>query len=260
MAIGVGVGLAARRDLSLSMIQALDNLHDIRWLLEREPSIDLLYKFRSCRDARHQLALERGKIYIGEAMALNDPFDSKPKEFLHRETANEANAYRDLVRQLRILCFSGPFKGNGDDILRWSHYADGHRGYCIMLNHPALLPRVRQVSYEATYPNLAQQTPTTPEFWKHVGFFKAPCWSYEDERRVVFPDGSETEYSIPERAIWGVTFGCWSEMSSRLVVARAALHNNPNCYFFHASIEKSSFSLRYINTTPEYRRAINPGR
>ncbi len=234
-----------------------DPVHDINWLIEREsPGFELLYKFRSCRNPHHEESLQRGKLWIGEALALNDPFDSKPKEFLHRDTAAEANAYREAVRNLRVLCFSGPFRGNGDDILRWSHYGDGHRGYCLMIHDPELLPRLRQVTYEPSYPSLAEHTPNSAEFWNKVGFFKAPCWSYEDERRVLFPNGSDKEYGIPARGIWGVAFGCWSQQEERYAVARLALANNPDCYFFDASIVKSSFSLCYRNTTVEYRRLM----
>lgn len=233
-----------------------DPVHDINWLLERSPGVELLYKFRSTRDDRHQAALRASKLYIGEALALNDPFDSKPKEFLHRNTVEEANAYREVVRRLRVLCFSGPFKGDGDDILRWSHYGDGHRGYCLMIRDPALVARMRRVDYPASYPSLADHTPTAPDFWDRVGFFKAPCWSYEDERRVLFPNASEQEYTLPAGSIWGVVFGCWSERDERRAIAQLALTNNPECYFFDASIVKSSFSLRYSNCTPEYRHLV----
>jgi hypothetical protein len=70
---------------------------------------------------------------------------------------------------------------------------------------------------------------------------------------VLFPSGSEKEYTLPAGAIWGVTFGCWSDRAERRQVAQLAMANNPECFFFDASIVKSSFSLRYSNCTPEYR-------
>jgi hypothetical protein len=235
---------------------SIDGTHDIKWLLERDAGPELLYKFRSARDERHQTSLANGKLWIGEALALNDPFDSKPKEFLHRESVEEANAYRAAVRQLRVLCFSGPFTGGPDDILRWSHYGDGHRGYCLMIRDPVLLAKTRRVSYEPSYPDLAEHTAAAPDFWDKVGFFKAPCWRYEDERRALFPAGSALEYTIPTGAIWGVAFGCWSQRDERMGVARLALANNPNCAFFDAEIVRSSFTLNYRNATIVYRTAI----
>ncbi len=233
-----------------------DGTHDIKWLLERDPGPELLYKFRSTRDNFHQNSLASGKLWIGEALALNDPFDSKPREFLSCESAETANAYHAAIRQLRVLCFSGRFTGGPEDILRWSHYGDGHRGYCLMIRDASLLAQTRPVSYEPTYPDLAEHTPTAPDFWNKVGFFKAPCWKYEDERRALFPNGSALEYTMPARAIWGVVFGCWSRREERFEVARHALANNPDCFFFDAEIVRSSFSLNYRNATLVYRHAI----
>jgi hypothetical protein len=240
-------------DKNRASFMLVDGTHDIRWLLERDEGSELLYKFRSARNESHRDCLARGKIWIGAAMALNDPFDSKPKEFLNRATAEEANAYREAVRQLRVLCFSGPFTGGPDDLLRWSHYGDGHQGYCLMIRDAAILAKTRPVTYHETYPDLAEHTPTTPGFWETVGFFKASCWKYEDERRALFPNGSELEYTIPACAIWGVVFGCWSLRDQRFEVARLALANNPKCFFFNAEIVKKSFSLEYHNTTTKYR-------
>lgn len=231
-------------------------LSDISRRLELSPGVELLYKFRSACDERHKESLRSGKLYIANALALNDPFDAKPIEFLHR-TAAEANACRDAVHQLRVLCFSGPFKGDGDDILRWSHYADGHRGYCLMIRDPALVAQMRRVDYPPEHPPLADFAPAAGEFWDHVGFFKAPCWSYEDERRVLFPCGSKETYDLPAGAIWGVVFGCMSRPAERRDIAELALTNNPECFFFEASMVKRSFSIRYSDCTPDYRP---PGR
>lgn len=230
-----------------------EGTQQIQCLLERDQGPEILYKFRSCQDPKHRDCLTRGKIWIGEATALNDPFDSKPKEFLQRATAEEANAYLDAVRNLRVLSFCGPLKSDGDDILRWSHYGDGHKGYCLMIHDPELLAKTRPVSYEPSYPNLAEHTPTAPDFWNKVGFFKAPVWRYEDERRALFPNGTATEYTIPVHAIWGVVFGCWSMFNDRVEIARLALANNPTCQFFDAEIVKNSFSLNYRCATEPYR-------
>lgn len=232
----------------------MNGTHDINWLLERDEGAELLYKFRSAQDPRHHDCLARGKIWIGEATALNDPFDSKPKEFLTRSTREDAAAYREAVRQLRVLCFSGPFTGGPDDSLRWSHYGDRHQGYCLMIRDAAIFEKTRRVTYCESYPELAARTPTSPDFWRQVGFFKAACWSYEDERRALFPDNSELEYTIPASSIWGVVFGCWSKRDERFAVARLALANNPRCYFFDAEIVSSSFFLNYRNATTVYRK------
>ncbi|MBC7369479.1 MAG: DUF2971 domain-containing protein [Undibacterium sp.] len=233
-----------------------DGTQDIQRLLAIENNTELLYKFRSCQNPLHQKSLADGKIWIGEATALNDPFDSKPKEFLSRSTAEEANSYRDAVRSLRVLCFCGPLKGDGDDILRWSHYGDGHQGYCLMINDANLVAKTRSVSYEPHYPNLAELTPTSPNFWDKVGFFKAPAWRYEDERRALFPNSTATEYTIPPGAIWGVAFGCWSLHVNRIEVARHAHANNPKCYYFDAEIVTASYSLNYRNATVVYRQLM----
>lgn len=213
---------------------------------------DLLYKFRSASKPHHLKALEDGTLWIPDTISLNDPFDSKPRVFLESDTEEERNRYRENVTGAGVLCFSGPFNGEQDELLRWSHYADGHMGFCLLIRDPALSAQARKVEYLDTYPNLAEVHATDARFWDRVGFFKAQCWRYEEERRVLFPGRARQEYKLPSGAIWGIVFGCWSRFDQRKEIARLVLKHSRGCKFFQARIRTDEFRLRYEFVTPEY--------
>lgn len=222
-------------------------------LIELEARGEYLCKFRSASNKHHLECLEKGTLWIPDTTLLNDPFDSKPTVLLQTDDYEARTIIQQHVLGTGVLCFSGPLDGGPEEVLRWSHYADGHRGFCLLLRHPELNRQARSVSYLPNYPDLAGVTPADPEFWSKVGFFKAPCWRYEAERRIIFSGRANQEYSLPENAIWGVVFGCWSKQADRHLVARLALGRSRECRFFQARIQINEFRLRYDVVTPEYR-------
>jgi hypothetical protein len=220
--------------------------------LERDPG-----EFRSTRDEYHKTCLRNGSLWISGAMDLNDPFDSKPKALLHRGNFAERQA-RDAVRKIGVLSFPGPLRGDDKEMLQWAHYADGHRGYCLLIRDPALWKETKAVTYPPSYPDFSEQTAPTPDFGEKVGFFKAPCWEYENERRALLPGEGKTEHAVPKSAIWAIIFGCWSRCEEREEVASFGKHDAPNCYFFHSqfSLESSGCTTpaRPLNTVTSPRR------
>ena len=114
--------------------------------------------------------------------------------------------------------------------------------------------QARGVEYLDAYPDLAKVSANDDGFWDKVGFFKARCWHYEGERRVLLPGQARKKYELPPGAIWGIVFGCWSRMEQREEIAKLALDHSPGCEFFQARIRTNEFRLRYEFVTPEYSR------
>jgi hypothetical protein len=112
---------------------------------------------------------------------------------------------KDNFSQQGIACFSEKV----DDLLMWSHYSDGHRGFCLEFDtsfNP--FSKAVQVHYSKLLPSslkldgdgiLVDPLVTT----KYIG------WSYEKEWRL-FHEHGDTEYGFDDRALAGVYFG--SEM------------------------------------------------
>jgi hypothetical protein len=68
------------------------------------------------------------------------------------------NFYERLDKSFGVLCLSAP----NDEILLWSHYANGHDGICLefdVAGHPGAFPRLHPVAYQEAYPDIPANFP-----------------------------------------------------------------------------------------------------
>jgi hypothetical protein len=109
-----------------------------------------------------------------------------------------------------------------DNILMWSHYANGHQGLCVQLKIEHL-PNVEQVLYGAVYKNdsprmtefLDLKKRSDPEAETELLFArKSKHWKYEQEWRYIhFYPGGITQIvreplPFPAESISAVIYGC----------------------------------------------------
>lgn len=205
----------------------------------------LLYKYREATHPHAEKYLREGTLGTPNAIAFNDPFDSKPHRLRSNADGEELQQLIQQVQKTRFLCFSGGVTGDQKDILRWSHYGEGHRGFCLIISDSWLAENAKPVSYEANYPDLTDIVASAEDFWPKIGFFKAPIWSYEDEKRVILPNHGQEFYALPQGAIWGIIFGCWSRREERKRIMAALFEHSPRCKVFDAHIERDSYQIRY---------------
>lgn len=119
-----------------------------------------------------------------------------------------------------------------DNILMWSHYADGHRGLCIKCDvsqFPEVDDKLHKVNYEEEYPRVteylhAMKHGDNEAAMRLLFTRKSKHWKYEDEWRYIrfFADGMEEiasqPVSFPLDAITGVIFGCAMRKRDRELV------------------------------------------
>ena len=115
------------------------------------------------------------------------------------------------LEQRGVACFSE----HSTDIMMWSHYADGHRGFCLEFD-TSLPPftKAMQVCYSDTVPSINpidvlvedHSDAEDNELLRAFVLTKAPCWSYEREWRLMHEEASKL-YCYGEHALSGVYFG-----------------------------------------------------
>lgn len=173
--------------------------------VRRRPDPDLAYHYQPLRDSVMMGWLERtllqNQMYFSSPASFNDPFDSKvtpsfdgtpEQKRAHMErlallkfgsnstedakTTIEAaladpkfhersyEAFRETeINTLGIYCLSE----KRDDILMWSHYADSHRGVCLILALSAMFPKfaIEPITYPEgnEYPDVNFFTATMEE-------------------------------------------------------------------------------------------------
>ena len=150
---------------------------------------------------------------------------------------DDAALLQERIDNSGVLSFSEL----GNDILMWSHYADGHRGICLKFRRDALkFPKgdVRpppfknvfyepeSVSYSEAYPAISLVNLPPWEWYRAWLMTKSCHWRYEREWRIILqlePLDGEDAYgwdvrptyqpaygwaTLPGEAIAGVILGC----------------------------------------------------
>jgi hypothetical protein len=148
---------------------------------------------------------------------------------------NEAtpSMHNTVNAEFRICSFASDSKHP----LLWSHYADAHRGVCLVFSaeHPEF-GCAERVEYQHTQPSvpLSAVSRGGPELSIATFLTKAEYWSYENEYRIVaslaFPKGfyasrlsADGKWTFQERDLIGVIYGCQIARSVAKIAMRCDL-------------------------------------
>lgn len=210
-----------------------------------------LYRYQPFNEKTYRI-FTHGEIYFLSPKDLNDPFDCKVDftfdgctdddilKFIEKglkELNREAEIEKSLrwalsdkigwqqnakkqvfeilqpdVDKMGVLCFSE----HRDDIIMWSHYSDGHKGFCLEFDKERLeaWKFCRHVDYEKEYLSFKEFDEAFPENEKSLKFLlrKSPHWKYEAEWRTIVNPFSDNQgnrvYKFPAEILTAVIFGC----------------------------------------------------
>jgi len=185
-------------------------------------AIPKLYRYVPYNDNSLSMLINK-EIWCPKAKTLIDPF-----EFQFNLTKTSLNGIpidqdsleeaKNQVRELGVVCLSEV----NDNILMWSHYTQGHTGFCIEFertkgndlgNWDFCLP----VVYHNELPAFSPQELIEPQALTKIAATKAFDWHYEKEWRLITKIGGKL---IPLPAnITTVIFGCQMERGRRRTVA-----------------------------------------
>jgi Protein of unknown function (DUF2971) len=227
------------------------------------------------------------QIYFSSPSSFNDPFDCKVPISVQGTVEQQRSYIEPIVREMlagpqfigssadqirtikeRLLgdpkrCLEGgqtisqeriiPLLGvycvseRCDDILMWSHYADAHRGVCLILAGSKMYSRriaVEQVQYplDNRYPDVNFFTATEQEKYEAVLLTKANHWAYEREWRILDATGPGWHDIAPDWLL-GLVFGCATPIAQIAEVSRMALQRKPQLRLFQAQKLTDRFGL-----------------
>ena len=136
-----------------------------------------------------KLILSRKRIRVSKISKVNDPADFQvgfPPSASSSYIEGFQKRYKDIENEIGIVCFSE----TPCNVLMWSHYADGHRGFVLEFEMDE--SKLEQVTYSTIAPQLPPETegPGRDAILKDVGHralkTKSIDWAYEREwRRIV---------------------------------------------------------------------------
>jgi hypothetical protein len=143
-----------------------DTIH-IEYLSKYKPKY--LYQYKSGNDKNIENLLNQ-QIWLSLPLYLNDPFEQ------------EYGVYKDGVL---ISCFTE----NYNSLLMWSHYSNGHQGYCVKYNFDEIFNYFQSNLFPMIYSS-ERFKPTITERGNaneivNTFIHKALEWKYEREWRVI---------------------------------------------------------------------------
>lgn len=181
----------------------------------------------------------KNKLYFSDPSKFNDPFEFKPRLIINdyekarkkleatiikdgcpadeakrisldrssdpRFEAMMGDAYRKHIIKSGVFCLTPKW----DNQLMWAHYADGHRGYCLVFvfkKDSQEINKLKKVEYPDEYPEFVVEDEDYENSGNKSCLSKSKCWKYEEEYRLLSP--YEGYLDSPTNALEGIIFGC----------------------------------------------------
>ena len=183
-------------------------------------------------------------LYAASPLKFNDPFEAACKLEEAEQMAKAGiphapeNVRRYQTRRFVIcLTYTNNLEKDIQNTLMWSHYADSHKGFCIVYkdNIAQILQRVtnyvahQKVIYDSNVPTISSYNDgyeLTPIFTK------SDAWEYEHEERFVFETEGLYKLGNPCETIEAIYLGvninslspCYKELID------FAIQNSIPCY------------------------------
>lgn len=154
---------------------------------------NILYKYRSLANFRNFVdIILKNRLYAAKYKDLNDPMEGQYYYYSGELNKDIRNKLFQEKGELRICSLSQA----NDNLLMWSHYADGHRGVVIGLEIDDSNYQVKPVQYNglAFINDRNFSDKTAIEILSH----KLEVWNYEKEVRVFVRDKHYIEANIVE--------------------------------------------------------------
>ena len=155
------------------------------------------------------------------------------------------NDVQDAVNKIGVFCLSEV----RDNILMWSHYADGHRGFCLQFHiKPEAYPfgeLLFKVEYASSYPEInimrGREDQTRKVLWT-----KSDFWKYEKEWRIFDPDKGPGIRVFPAEMLTGVIFGCEMPHEDRQLIREWAKGRKVPLTLYQTTKKEKEFGLEII--------------
>ncbi len=212
-----------------------------------------LYKYKSFKKIEELRSfIVDSLLYLSAHSDLNDPFEVKSElrfagdgpypasyhKYLFKEnrlTLKERKkiqkqlpspkAIRDGIRKHLKVAVDRTgfhsFTSKPRDLLMWSHYADAHRGLCLIFSTAHDIDtfiRALPVSYSETFPVFEYSESPEGDLIKKAFLTKALPWKYEHERRIFCPKLAKKFLYFNPASLVGLILGANISTENEVVI------------------------------------------
>ena len=207
------------------------------------------YRFQTINKLTLQ-NLTNQKNWVADPFEFNDPFEfslydsylidknGEARNLTHIESANIMK-FKDSVDNYGVVCYSSDHY----NILLWSHYADNHKGMCLVFDvNKDNIKGLYKVNYQKNFAsiNLTDDARTHEEILTLVTT-KSIEWKYENEYRQIFVE-KNILYEYPGDLV-EIIFGCRTPIEDIKMVTNIAVNKNPNILISKMHMDSARYSL-----------------
>ena len=147
------------------------------------------------------------------------------------------------------------FSEINDNILLWSHYADGHKGICLEFDTSSpLFSKARKVDYSSEFLKIdpvkflcGSDEETVEEGLKPL-FTKYEYWCYEKEWRLFHKEPNKC-YGYSVKTLNSIYFGLATDPADIEVVCLILQGQSQGIKFYKAHKDKSKYALWFEEFT-----------
>ena len=165
-----------------------------------------LFIYKKWNDFTKEI-IEKNQLYLNNPKKFNDPFDCQMQIIV-------SGNLDESIKKIGVCSLSG----SKNNILMWSHYADGHCGVCLEFDSSELLKKdmaeIIKVRYVNKIPSYLKKFRIS-ESEKLFLSYKHKDWSYENEYRIIHGNSQEKNFKISPNALKKVYIGC--NMKSEII-------------------------------------------
>lgn len=247
------------------------------------------------RNRIKQIILEN-KIYFPSPAQFNDPFDCKPNFQLPYSKEKKLDLFKklskrgglsglkrrqfikvtkkrikegkidedmkkvneDIVDEYRKKIIICSFSKGKDNILMWSHYSDGHKGFCLEFEYDSKNvffqknTSTESVEYDEDYPTLNEKMmpgqPESEKFFKITSLTKSTHWSYEGEVRTLIFDLNKNDEKgrlVPfnPKILTGIILGCEISEENKNYIKELIHKRQDHISLYEAKINEKLFKI-----------------
>jgi len=145
------------------------------------------------------------------------------------------NIQLNYFQKMGVACFSDSPSQKPDNILLWSHYANGHKGFCLEFDtsfppFQGLEIDMQEVKYKTEYPSTSSVSAVIGgKIWINALITKSNEWSYEHEWRLIVDKGA-TVCNYDPKALTAIYFGCLMPIDQKEKIVQILKGSPTRCY------------------------------
>ena len=216
--------------------------------MERIKRPILVYKYSGITEYAFD-SLRKSVFWCTDHDKLNDPFDCQFKyaDSMFEKIGvpkNDRSSFEKLVKKLwgwGLCCFTT----ENSNHLMWSHYADGHKGFCLEFDTrkcKLLSEKLFPVTYSDEFPIIKEFDEIIP----NGVLRKTKKWEYEKEWRLIIGGSGNCHLPYNRRALSSIYFGLnTSAKDLRKVMSICRRSHHRKIKYYRTVKEEDTYSLKH---------------